>query len=121
MHETLSCYSLWQSWSSGRPSLNMHELDGNNGRLTTQILMLYYLKDYSQSEIAKMLGLSTAKVNRLIKQAREQGWVQISLHTPYTHMLEAERQLCDSYGINDALIIPSLLPSEDPTLELLGR
>lgn len=99
----------------------MYDLDNSSGRLITQILILYYLKDHSQTEIAKMLGLSTAKVNRLIKQAREQGWVQITLRTPYTHMLEAERQLCDSYGISDALIIPSLVPSEDPTLQLLGR
>ena len=39
-------------------------------RLFNTILNLYYNEELTQSKIAKRLGLSTAKVNRLLQQAR---------------------------------------------------
>ena len=48
-------------------------------RLFNTILNLYYMEELTQSKIAKRLGLSTAKVNRLLQQARELGYVNITI------------------------------------------
>ena len=45
-------------------------------RLIAQVLTLHFEEGRLQSDIAKALGLSSAKVNRLIKQGRELGMVQ---------------------------------------------
>ena len=52
-------------------------------RLINTVLTLYYVEGLTQSEIAQRLGLSTPKVNRLLVQAREQGYVNITIRTPF--------------------------------------
>jgi DNA-binding transcriptional regulator LsrR (DeoR family) len=89
-------------------------------RLISEILTLYYLEEKNQSEIAALLGLSTAKVNRLLKQARELGYVEINIHTPFMHLVELERDLKRVYGLPEAFIIPSL-PNASNMLHDVGR
>ena len=62
-------------------------------RLLNTILTLYYVEEKTQTDIAQRLGLSTAKVNRLLQQAREQGYVNISIRTPFQHLFELEARL----------------------------
>ena len=62
-------------------------------RLINTILTLYYLEEMTQTEIAQRLGFSTAKVNRLLLQAREQGYVNITIKTPFQQLFELEERL----------------------------
>jgi DNA-binding transcriptional regulator LsrR (DeoR family) len=101
--------------------LNFNDGDNTTLRLISQILTLYYFEDKNQSEVAKALGLSTAKVNRLLKQAKEQGLVEIKIHTPFNHLLELERRLRSAYGIPEAFIIPQFGSDPDTILQTLGR
>jgi DNA-binding transcriptional regulator LsrR (DeoR family) len=101
--------------------LTVFDADMSNGRLISQILMLYYLEDKSQAEIAKLLNLSTSKVNRLLKQARDQGWVEIIIRTPFSKVLDLERQIQSTYGIPEAFIIPSVTTEPDAAVQTLGR
>jgi DNA-binding transcriptional regulator LsrR (DeoR family) len=89
-------------------------------RLLSEILNLYYLEEKNQTEIATLLGLSTAKVNRLLKQARELGYVEINIRTPFMHLVEIERELKRVYQLPEALIIPSLANAPS-TLQDVGR
>jgi len=89
-------------------------------RLISEILTLYYMEEKNQAEIASLLGLSTAKVNRLLKQAREQGYVEININTPFMHLVEIERDLKQLYGLPEAFIIPSLTNVSN-TLHDVGR
>ena len=43
---------------------------------------LYYLKNKTQMETAKILGISRSKVSRLLKEAKEKGYVQINIVSP---------------------------------------
>ena len=43
---------------------------------------LYYLLDYNQNEIAKILGISRPTVSRLLQQAKSEGIVQITIMDP---------------------------------------
>lgn len=98
-----------------------HFDDYSSVRLISRILSMYYLDNLKQANIAKELGLSTAKVNRLIKQAHNQGLVEIRLHTPFQHLFELERKLEKCYRLHEAVVIPKLAADDENILQGLGK
>jgi DNA-binding transcriptional regulator LsrR (DeoR family) len=65
-------------------------------------VQLYYGKlphlpqPLTQSEIAKRIGTSTSQVSLLLKEAQQEGLVEVSIHTPRSYLLEGE--LIHAYG-----------------------
>jgi deoxyribonucleoside regulator len=51
-------------------------------KLIHEAAKLYYLKNMTQMETAKILGISRSKVSRLLKEAKEKGYVQINVVSP---------------------------------------
>ncbi len=100
--------------------MNIAPTDYETLRLVSRILNLYYLENLNQAEIAKLLGLSTPKVNRLLKQARVQGMIEIKLHIPFQHILDLEKRIHALTGVK-AVVTPSL--SEDPLalMQMVGK
>jgi DNA-binding transcriptional regulator LsrR (DeoR family) len=90
-------------------------------RLINTILTLYYLEELTQTEIAQRLGFSTAKVNRLLLQAREQGYVTITIKTPFQQLFELEDRLKAVFGLKDAVVIPALAETSSSPLNALGN
>ena len=90
-------------------------------RLINTILTLYYLEELTQTEIAQRLGFSTAKVNRLLLQAREQGYVTITIKTPFQQLFELEDRLKAVFGLQDAVVIPALAETSSSPLNALGN
>lgn len=74
-------------------------------RLISKVSSMYYNQDYNQQEIADRLHLSRPKVSRLLKQAREQGIVQISVISPNGNFVDMEGALEKKYGLKEALIV----------------
>ncbi len=99
----------------------MNSGDYESMRLISKVLTLYYIEEQNQADIARTLGLSTAKVNRLLKQARDQGLVEVTIHTPFQHLFEIEKQLQASFKIPEAVIIPQLTDEPDAVLQIVGR
>jgi DNA-binding transcriptional regulator LsrR (DeoR family) len=95
--------------------------DYDTARLISQVLTMYYVEEKSQKEIAEALGLSVTKVNRLLKQAREQGWVEITIHTPFQSVFEIERRLQAAFGVPEAVVVPHLSEDPDAILQTVGR
>jgi DNA-binding transcriptional regulator LsrR (DeoR family) len=95
--------------------------DYDSARLMSAVLTLYYVQELTQSEVARRLGLSTAKVNRLLQQARRQGMVEITIRAPFEHLFDLEARLKAIFGLMDAVVIPPI--PEDPNLMVhnLGR
>jgi DNA-binding transcriptional regulator LsrR (DeoR family) len=91
-----------------------------NVRLMNTILTLYYIEELTQSEIAQRLGLSTAKVNRQIQQARDLGYVNIVIRTPFQSLFELEARLKAVFGLQDAIVIPAVGESLSSLLSALG-
>jgi DNA-binding transcriptional regulator LsrR (DeoR family) len=89
-------------------------------RLINSILTLYYVEGVTQTEIAQRLGFSTAKVNRLLLQAREQGYVNITIRTPFQQLFELEDRLKAVFGLQDAAVIPAVAESSSSPLNALG-
>lgn len=89
-------------------------------RLINTVLTLYYLEELTQTEIAQRLGFSTAKVNRLLLQAREQGYVTINIRTPFQQLFELEDRLKAVFGLQEAMVIPALAETSSSPLNALG-
>ena len=107
--------------SKGSRRVSTSQADWESVRLMARVLTLYYEEGRNQSQVASALGLSAAKVNRLIKQAKEEGLVEIKIHTPFQSVIDLEDRLRSRFGVKDAVIVPKL--SEDPASELaaIGR
>lgn len=90
-------------------------------RLIARVLSLHYEEERLQSEIAKELGLSTAKVNRLIKQGRELGMVQITIKSPLMRFFDLERQISKRWNLKKCLVVPAVTGSTQATLNEVGK
>lgn len=81
---------------------------------------MYYDNGATQSDIARQLGISTPKVNRLLQLARRQGMVRISLHTPFQQLFELEKQLAETFLIPEVVVLPSSTGDAQALLSALG-
>ncbi|WP_211828809.1 sugar-binding transcriptional regulator [Kistimonas asteriae] len=97
------------------------DLDFENIRLYSKVVSLHYLEERSQAEIAKMLTLSTAKVNRIIRHARELGWIDITINTPHNHLLTIENRLRAVSSIESAVITPDFSTDAQLVVKSAGR
>ena len=93
----------------------------DHARLISRVLTLYYQQGLNQKEIAESLGMSIAKVNRLLKLARQQGWVEITIRTPFQNLFDLEHQLQVISGVPEAVVIPRLTDDPEGTLQAVGR
>ena len=95
--------------------------DYDNARLISAVLTLYYVQELTQAEVARRLGLSTTKVNRLLQHARQQGMVEVSIHAPFQHLFDLEGRLKAIFNLSNAVVIPQI--GEEPTamVHTLGR
>lgn len=90
----------------------------SNDDLLATVASLYYLSNQSQSEIAKRLAMSTSKVSRLLKEARDRGIVDIRINMPIPRDIELEQQLIKEFNIRDAYVLKT---TEDKSWEALAN
>jgi DNA-binding transcriptional regulator LsrR (DeoR family) len=88
--------------------------------LMARIASQYFLQDRTQAEIALEYGLSRQKVQRLIRRAREQGIVEIHVHSAPVLHIELENKLWATFGLQDALVATSH-PDESVCRSLVAR
>lgn len=101
------------------PRFNTSDYD--SARLINAVLPLYYEQELTQAEVARRLGLSTSKVNRLLRQAREQGMVEIIIRTPFQHLFHLEARLKAIFDLTDSVIIPQIAEDVTAMVHTLGR
>ena len=92
----------------------------DNVRLINNVLNLYYLEGLTQTEVAERLNLSTPKVNRLLQQARELGFVTYTIKTPFQHLFDLEGRLKAVFGLDEAIVIPAVGDTSSSMLNALG-
>ncbi|QQE13468.1 transcriptional regulator [Planctomycetota bacterium] len=66
---------------------------------------LYYLDRLGQSEVARMVNVSQAKVSRLLSLARERGIVQITVADYNPRATNLEQALEDNFDLKEVLVI----------------
>ncbi|MEL6150245.1 MAG: sugar-binding domain-containing protein [Chloroflexota bacterium] len=95
--------------------------------LLIRVASMYYERDYSQQKIADILNISSEKnmsrsnVSRLLKEAREKGFVEIRVHKQFPTEPELENALVEAFGVTDALVLESNGADYDARLEQVGQ
>ncbi|MEI8593741.1 sugar-binding transcriptional regulator [Photobacterium sp. SP02] len=79
-----------------------HQLEDTD--LLTEIAILYYQQSATQEEISKKFGISRPKVSRLLRKAREEGIVEITVKFHPIHSAQLEQRLMDRFNLKRALI-----------------
>ena len=74
-------------------------------RLTTRIASMYYERGIGQTRIAEQLGLSQARVSRLLKQAEQFGIVKITVHIPEGVPAEEEAPLEERFDLDEVIVV----------------
>ena len=86
-------------------------MDEQTYALATKAAWYYYMEDNTQAQIAEVMGVSRAKVIRLLEEARAQGIVQFSFRKNDSQRVSAEQLLIDRFGLKDTFVVPTPLDS----------
>ena len=88
--------------------------------MMTKVSHLYHSKGMVQTEIAKKLGLSQARVSRLLSTAEEKGIVRRIVVPPSGLFSEIERKVEEKFGLDQVHIVDSAGENEEELMDSLG-
>ena len=74
--------------------------------IRTRAAWLYFMEGLTQDAVAQSLGITRARVLRMLAACREDGTVQIRVTTQLSHCVELERRLEQRYKLERAIVIP---------------
>ncbi len=80
----------------------------------------YYIEGYTHEEIAKRLDTSRIAVTRMLKRAREEEIVQITIKKPLPLSYQLSLDLERAFGLSVAKVVPTMGTPEE-TQEAMGR
>ncbi|MGH3088849.1 MAG: sugar-binding transcriptional regulator, partial [Rubrobacteraceae bacterium] len=69
---------------------------------------LYYVRDFTQEQIARRIGVSRSNVSRMLKEARSQGMVEIRIHSPLRTVSGLQEELASRLGLRECLVLAAL-------------
>ena len=95
-------------------------MDEKTYTLATKAAWYYYMENYTQHQIAEAMGLSRAKVIRLLEDAKTDGIIQFNFRKDDSTRVSLEKNLIAAYGLNDAFVVPSPL-NEAPLTHTISR
>lgn len=75
--------------------------------IRTRAAWLYFMEGLTQDAVAQSLGITRARVLRMLAACREDGTVQIRVTTQLSRCVEIARRLEKRYKLDRALIIPN--------------
>lgn len=96
-------------------------MDQSRRQKLAQVASMYYEREMTQSAIAEELGVSRAKVYRLLKEAREKQVVQIIIDWPIQRDEQLEALLKQRFSLTEARVLRTSPQDESPTWQLLGQ
>ncbi len=96
----------------------MMATDTEFSRLLHKVARAYYDDGLTQQQIGERFGLSRVKVSRLLRSAREEKIVQITIAPPQSSNAQIEQQLERKYGLKEALVVT---PSSYAPATLVGE
>ena len=86
-----------------------------------QVARLYYEEELTQEQIARQIGLSRQKVQRLLDSAKKEGIVQIQVINPTSPCREIEEKLEKHFGLTKAIVISGSIKAESIIRKNIGR
>jgi DNA-binding transcriptional regulator LsrR (DeoR family) len=80
----------------------------NEDQQRIRVAWLYYVAGLTQEKIGRRLGLTRARVNRLLADGRADGTVQFHIRSKLANTIELEQRLIDRYGLARAIVVPAM-------------
>jgi deoxyribonucleoside regulator len=96
-------------------------LDNDKIRKSLEAAKLYYQLDYSQSQIAEMLGVSRPTVSRLLQQAKAEGIVSIEIKDPSEDVESLMSSLREKFGLRHAVVAYTPTYDDDLVKKYIGQ
>ena len=87
-------------------------IDNDRHRFLYKVAHAYYEDEMTQQQVADRFSLSRSKVSRLLQEARAEGVIDIILVPPSGAMAEAERELEERYGLDEATVVTVSSPED---------
>jgi len=86
-----------------------------------QASRLYYELGETQSRVAELLGVTRPQVSRLLKRARAEGVVEISIIDRAAEVSTAGDELRERFGLGAVHLAPALVGPEEVSRRMIGR
>lgn len=81
---------------------------------------MYFNDEMTQADIAQQLNMTRARVNRILQALRDNGLVQVVIHSQLASCVALERHLEKAYHLKRCIIVPT--PRDEERLHVtLGR
>lgn len=77
-------------------------------RLITKIAVLYHEEGLSQTEVARRLNLSQARVSRYLRQSEDLGIVRTTVVQPAGISVGLEKALEEKYGLREVVVVENV-------------
>jgi len=90
------------------------------GDLSVRAAWLHYAGGYTQTDVAKKLGVTNLKAHRLITRANKDGLVKVFIDGEISECVELENTLSTQYDLDYCEVVPELEESGLP-LRALGK
>ena len=84
--------------------------------MLAMVASLYYELDQSQTQIANRLGVSSSKISRMLKEARDRGIVHIRVEKPVPRDFALEQQLIEVFGLRDAHVLQTFNDADETAM-----
>ncbi|WP_422448878.1 sugar-binding transcriptional regulator [Thermoanaerobacterium sp. DL9XJH110] len=82
-------------------------LNWSETRVLVKVARMYYLENMNQLEIANKLNLHRTTISKLLKKAREEGIVNITISNEYNECVELENELEKIFDLKEVCVVPS--------------
>ena len=96
-------------------------MNDSHRELLARIASMYYEQGMTQNAIATQLDLSRVKVYRLLKEARAEQVVQITIDWPIKRDSQLEALLKQRFELKEALVLKTASLEHFPALQRLGQ
>ena len=94
-------------------------MNGDN-QLDVRAAWLYFMEGLTQAEIARRLGTTRLRINRIVVDARRNGLVGITLNSELASCVALEQELIRDFKLKAAVIVPTPQDEEQVPV-ILGR
>jgi len=73
--------------------------------MLADVAAMYYLREMTQEQIARAVGVSRVKVHRMLKEAREARVVEITIHRSWPRDRRLEAALVSHFGLREVFVL----------------
>lgn len=91
----------------------------DDASMAVRAAWLHYAGGFTQSEVARKLGLSSLKAHRLITRANKDGLIKVYIDGDVSECVALEAQIAERHGLDYCEVVPEF-DAEDLPLRALG-